>query len=947
MTASHTLHVGRPAGRGTAPAPRSSPETATAPDGRPGPALDRPRGRGTAHRLAALLAGFWACTAPPPAAGAVLRLSLESAAAATRAGAEIFGRVRFVPAADGTFAEFAAGGLIRLPLGPWFNPRNGSVRLEVRPGWAGTDAKRHAFLHLQAAPLVHFTIFKDEGGALRFVYRGRAESWFGVSIPVRDWRPGQWHTIAVGWRELSPGRLLLALEVDGRKRYGIGAAPFPARPDVLVLGGRGSSGVEPAAAGIRTLRIEDRWTLDLPVAVGPKPPVVASIDVAASVGPFRRVHDFVTIWNSRSNPLPFRRGDATWRRFREAQFSLVRLVAFSESWLWGIALSRNAAGRIEADYTDFDRLVEAVRSAGAQPYVRLAYHTPGILSSANGDAARDPWRVRYAPPRDPAEWAELMRDIVRHCRARRFGVRYYVTSLNEADLAVRRGAAEWADVCRLYAETTRAVKQVDPEARCGGPALALDVREDGGPLLREFVRSCRRGKVPLDFVAFHAYRKAFPAEYGAIVRRVRRIVREESPEGAVEPEYFVDEFNLWAQDRTQDDQYAAAYITAAEHFMRRAGATKVSLVSFNHFLPLFIPRREIVNHRGPFSKTSGQAARFLPGRFSAGGVEKTGILAHPPNAVRAPGAYTFGRWRIELPDTPGLRLTFSTGIAIRRFAKMDGVSFQVLIADSGAPVPVFAEHQRARTWRSHTVDLAKFAGRAVRIEFRTTAGPPGSNTMADWGVWGEPRLAAGPGPAPSWKFDFVEHVDAAETGAVEPEYRFRYGEDAIRRYIGLPLIKGTVVTAPFFALLLQSRLKARELKLDVSGAGGILPDNAAGIQATGDERGAAVLVWTFDPAWNGKRRFDITLRGFRPGRELRVARYLIDSTHSNPYYDYVVAGKPDNHGRYNLESGAPDRVGQATVRADARGVCRVSFALEPMAVCLVTCEGPVSSPPHP
>jgi len=888
---------------------------------------------------------LWACTAPLRATGAALHVSLESAAATARSGAEISGPVRFLPDVDVAFAEFAEGGLIRLPVGPWFNPRRGTVRFEVRPGWAGTDGKRHTFLHIQPAALVHFTVFKDQGGALRFVYRGRPETWFGVSVPARTWRPGERHAVRVGWRELAPGRLLLALDVDGRRRFGIGAVPFSDQPRLLLLGGRGP-GIESAAAGIRDLRIEDRCTFDLPLTPGPKPPVAAAVDVGTPVGPFRKVHDFVTIWNSRDNPLPFRRGDAYWRRFKEARFSLVRLVAFSESWLWGIALSRNADGRLETDYTDFDRLVETVRSAGAEPYIRLAYHTPKVLSSARGDAARDPWRLRYAPPRDPDEWAELMRGIVRHCRRRGFGVRYYVTALNEADLAVRRGAANWSDVCRLYAETTRAVKEVDPGARCGGPALALDVRESGGPLLREFVRSCRRRNVPLDFVSFHAYRKTFPAEFGEIVRRVREIVREESPGEPVEPEYFVDEFNLWALDRTQDDEYGAAYITAAEHFMRRAGATKVSLVSFNHFLPLFVPRREIVGRRGPFAKTDAQTARFLPGKFVAGGVEKIGILAHPPNAVRAPGAYTFGRWRIELPDTPGLRLTFFTGIAIRRFPKMDGVTFQVLISDSGAATTVFAEHQQVRSWRSHTLDLAKFAGRTVRIEFRTTAGPPGSNTVADWGVWGEPRLAAGPTSVSGWRFDFVEHIGAASTGAVAPEYRFRYGEDAIRQYTGLPLIKGTVVTAPYFALLLQSRLRALKLKLDVPGAGGILPDNAAGIQASGDERGAAVLAWTFDPTWGGKRRFDITLRGFTPGRELRVTRYLIDSTHSNPYHDYVIAGKPNDHGRYNLATGGVDRVEQIVVRADPRGACRVSFALEPMAVCLVTCDGPIS-PPQP
>ncbi len=866
---------------------------------------------------------------------ASLHMSFDSAAAMRRAGARLDGPVRFVPGVAGNAAEFAGKSVARLAVGDWFNPRAGTIRFRVRPAWAGSEGKRHAFLHMQQSGQVHLTIFKTGGGTLVFVYRGSVKKWFGVHVPIRNWAPGEWHTVEAAWKELAPGRLLLKLVVDGRSNTGIGAVPFASAPRTLVLGGR-APGIEPADAAVDELRIDPRCRLPLPVVGGPKPPVAATIDVAHPVGPFHRIYDFTTPWNSKSNPLPIHPGDAYWRRFKEAQFRWVRLVAFSESWLWGVGLSRDAQGRLGVDYSTFDRWVDTFRSAGAEPYLRLAYHMPALLSSVRSTAAKDRWRVQYSPPRDRAEWDGLMRAIVQHCKEKKFGIRYYVASLNEADLAVLRGAADWREICKLYAETAAVVKQVDPQARCGGPALAYDPRRKGGPLLREFVRYCRAHKAPLDFVCFHAYRKAFPFEYEQIVNRVRAIVREESPGVRTEPEYFLDEFNLWSQDRTQDNEFGAAYITAAEHFMRRAGISKVGLVSFNHFLPTHTPARELVRRKGPFPKEPGRLARFIAADLTADGVVRRGILSHPPRG-ESPGAYTDGRWRVALPQTRGIRLSFFTGLAIRRHPRMDGVTFQILVSAGGAWKTVFHEHQARIPWRAHSVDLAEFAGRTIRIEFRTLAGPPGSTTVADWGAWGEPRVLAGDNRTPSVVFDFVQRIDEAETGAKVPEYRFKYTDDTIRRY-GLPLLKGPVVTAPYFALFLHSRLRKNALKVRMPGRGGILPDNAAGLIATGDKTGAAVLAWTFDLGWNKKRAFDFTFTGFPPGALLRVTRRLIDSTHSNPYYDYVIVKKPDNHGAYNLESGRPDVVEQAAIRADSAGRCRVRFALEPLAVTLVEVE---------
>jgi len=868
-----------------------------------------------------------------------MRVPVGDRAGLTSVHARTIGSVRFGRAGKTRFAGFATDGRIVLALPDAFDPRCGTIRFRICPSWPGDDGKRHAFVHMQRGR-AHFTIFKTEGGTLRFVYRGAEDVWAGTDAPVRDWTPGRWYPVEAGWQPLPGGRLLLVLWVGGRTHFSAGAVPFETAPDQLMLGGRGLR-AEPAQAKIADFEIADTCEVRLPIPVGPKPPVRARIDLSEKIRPFRPVHDFVTIWNSRKNPVPFEKGDPVWRRFVEARFGLARLVAVSETWLWGVAVTRGEDGRLAYDAGDLDRLVDVVRSAGAEVYLRIAYHTPEALRTpASTQGSRNTVKKRlYAMPQRIEEWRQTVRWILRHFRKRGVPLPWVVASLNEADIAVRRGQADWNEVCRLYVDTARLVREESPESRIGGPALAADVRFDGGQYLRRFAERCAKETAPLDFVCIHAYAKPFPSDYEEIVNTARRIVEEAYP-AAPAPAIVVDEFNLWARDHRQDDHYGAAYITAAEHFMRRAGAAKVSLVSFNHFLPLYRPGRTLLVRRGPFDKSPGQPARFLVRSLTAADTTMPGILAHPPRAPD-PGieAYTFGTWRVTLPAFPAVYLVFHTGIAIRPFPRMDGATFRVVIRDEDGEHVVFEEHQRKPAWRKHSVDLSRFAGKDVSIEFRTSAGPPGSNGVADWASWGRPRLVTkNPGADERVFFDFAAKIAEAEAGIRIPEYRFRYGDDAIMRYIGLPLIKGTVVTAPWFALYLHSMLRGHEPAVEMPGQGGIMPDRTAGVTATVDRNGtAAILVWCFDPFAEDaqKRKFELTVTGCPPGRPLVIERWLIDSTHTNPYRDYVIAKKPDNGGRYNLEDGKPDLVESRRALVGADGAMRLSFMLEPRAVSLV------------
>ena len=703
-------------------------------------------------------------------ARADLRVSGEDSAGIEAAGGQVFGRLEFAPGKQGKALRLGENAYLAFPTAGNFHARQGTVSFHVQPLWDGDDGRDHAFFHLGDGN-AHCTVFKTASGTLRMVYKASPSQFCAADVDVSSWKAGQWHEVEAGWVPAYSGELLLAFNVDGQRVFKGGATILENVPEVLYVGRRGPR-AQPAEAVIDEFRL----TADaprVPYAVGPKRAVVATVDGTKS-RPLRRVHDFTTIWNSRDNPLPFAIGDPEYDRFVEAGFKMARLVAFSETWLWGTRVERGDDGRLITDFGDFDRLLDVFLAAGAEPYIRLAYHTPVALTDPRLPALER----RYALPQDLQQWDELMERIVRHVRLqRKLPVRYWVAALNEGDIPVRRGQAQPETIYRLYERTARLVKRLDTSARVGGPALAWSIEADGRPaeMMQGFLRFCRSRNLPLDFICFHGYRKAHPREYETLINAVRRTADQEWPERAPQLEYFLDEWNLWHRDATQDNEYAAAYLAAALHYQRRAGLTKSSIVSFNHF--------------------------------------RSGLSA----------------------------------------------------------------------------------------------------------------------------------------GARQPPRKFVYGDEAIAQFTGLPLIKGPVVTAPYFVWVMHHRLPDRELAVELPGSDGILDDDSGGLTAAASERKISLLLWHFDLMRGASRRWTIQLENLpeplRKAQSLRLTEYRIDHDHTNPYTDYVLKGKDSGGGRYNLESGSLEKVRDELVPA-ARKAVALAVELPNLSVALVEVEpdsGPTES----
>ena len=457
-------------------------------------------------------------------------------------------------------------------------------------------------------------------------------------------------------------------------------------------------------------------------------------------------------------------------------------------------------------------------------------------------------------------------------------------------------------------------------------------------MLVDFLRFCRHHQLPLDFLCFHGYRKAHPRDYEALIRTIRSTLEAEWPERAGQMEYFLDEWNLWNRDRLQDNEYAAAYLAAALHYQRRAKLTKSSIVSFNHFLPTAQPAAELIRRTGPFKRDAKSPVCFEVGTWKCGDRSRRGIRLHPPGGRKA---YSYCTFPVLVPASGRPRLQLATGIA-GNYAQCDGCGFQVVVIDAKRQTVLLERGQRTRPWQSHELALDRFAGRRVDVELRTDAGPKG-HSAGDWAIWAEPCVIVTDEKGKDQvAVSLLSQVAEACAGARRAGWTFEYDDATIAQFTGLPLIKGPVVTTPFFVWLMHRRLGEKELAVELTGKEGVLGDDSGGLTATAgaksDEAPVALLLWHFDLLRGQPRRWTIRIEklpeALRKASVVQLTEYRIDHEHNNPYTDYVLKRQDTNGGEYNLETAAlkPLRQGRLTIR-DGRLV--VDLELPNMSVSLL------------
>jgi hypothetical protein len=140
-----------------------------------------------------------------------------------------------------------------------------------------------------------------------------------------------------------------------------------------------------------------------------------------------------------------------------------------------------------------DYYIKSIEALGAEMTFRLGYSAQWAFTPP----------VYNKPPKDFSKWVAICTHIVRHynhgwANGFKDKIKYWEI-WNEPDIPnFWTGSRE--EFYRLYEITAKAVKQIDPKALVGGPALAghLD-------FLDGLLAHCSATQTPVDFVAWHLY----------------------------------------------------------------------------------------------------------------------------------------------------------------------------------------------------------------------------------------------------------------------------------------------------------------------------------------------------------------------------------------------------------------------------------------------------------
>ncbi|HZW31451.1 MAG TPA: hypothetical protein VFF52_12140 [Isosphaeraceae bacterium] len=207
-------------------------------------------------------------------------------------------------------------------------------------------------------------------------------------------------------------------------------------------------------------------------------------------------------------------------------------------------------------FETLDRTVDTILAAGARPLMCICFKPRVLFPTIDHDIVE---------PNDEAEWERLVSKLVEHYRRRNAGIRYWEIA-NEPDIGESGGCPyrfRPESYVRYYRRTAAAILRADPEARVGGPALA-NVRS---PILPALLDACDKDKLPLHFISWHIYSSS-PSRVRGTIDHAKEQLRKHP---ALEPETFLDEWNMDLQNPPLDPRFQPCYILETIWQMKDAG----------------------------------------------------------------------------------------------------------------------------------------------------------------------------------------------------------------------------------------------------------------------------------------------------------------------------------------------------------------------------------------
>lgn len=195
-------------------------------------------------------------------------------------------------------------------------------------------------------------------------------------------------------------------------------------------------------------------------------------------------------------------------------------------------VARRKDGTLAFRWAQVDKVYDSLLQIGIRPHVELSTMPVAL---ASGTTTIDDWQWNTTPPRDYAEWGQLVEAFARHCQDR-YGLdeiaQWYYEVWNEPNINYWTGTQE--DYWKLYDVSAAALKAVSPRLRVGGPVTAH------ASWVPAMIEHCSTKGVPLDFISTHIYPQDEFVEYPGlrnspykpgmfvpdVVRRVREAVRK-------------------------------------------------------------------------------------------------------------------------------------------------------------------------------------------------------------------------------------------------------------------------------------------------------------------------------------------------------------------------------------------------------------------------------------
>lgn len=234
-------------------------------------------------------------------------------------------------------------------------------------------------------------------------------------------------------------------------------------------------------------------------------------------------------------------------------------------------------------FETLDRSVDAILKTGAKPLMCICFK-PGVLfGKVNEDNVE---------PTDYAEWKRLISRLVTHYKERNAGIRYWEVG-NEPDIGESGGTPyrfKPESYVRYYGQTVAAIREVDPTALVGGPALA----NVHSPILPALLDGCDGGKLPLDFISWHIY-SSNPVGVRGTIDYARGLLTKHPSLEKVET--FLDEWNMDLQGPPLDPQFQPCYVLEVVWQMKQAGLDwscyyhiRDYHVDYDQFAPFFSPQ---------------------------------------------------------------------------------------------------------------------------------------------------------------------------------------------------------------------------------------------------------------------------------------------------------------------------------------------------------------------